>query len=253
VGFFYGDAYNSGMEIRKPQNYKARVSEKYYLTENKKYLLVKFELMNPSTMEFRAGQYISIKVSEAGERRSYSIASTPEVSHGVTIVAEMIPKGKGSDFLRMVEAGREVEILGPLGQFVIREGGEKRLFVATGSGIVPLYSMINDLLINRGEKKPIRLHWGMRNEQDLFWFDNFLRLAEEHPNFVFDQVLSKPSEEWSLCTGHVQECLRRDFEDESLDEWEAYVCGSPVVVGEIRAELERQGMPPDKIYQEKFV
>lgn len=240
--------------------YETRVSEKYYLTENEKFLLVKLELVKPNRIEFDAGQYVSIKINEQGERRSYSIASTPDVNHAITLVAEIIENGKGSEFLGNIPVGAEVEVMGPLGRFTVPQCHSdtcKRLFVATGSGIVPIKSMIEDLLINRKVTTPIRLHWGMRSESDLFWFDNFERLTEEHPNFVFDQVLSKPSEEWSLCTGHVQDCLGRDFTSEGsvqvLSEgWEAYICGHPERVESISQKLVEMGMDESKINHEKF-
>lgn len=234
----------------KPQQYKTRVSEKYYLTENKKYVLIKLELVEPKRIEYLAGQYISIKINEEGERRSYSIASTPDVGHGVTIMVEMT-EGKGGEYLRKLEIGDYVAILGPMGRFVVSEGEVKRLFVATGSGIVPVKAMIENLLINQHEKGQIRLHWGMRSEEDLFWLDNLERLTEEYPNFVFDQVLSQPSESWSLCTGHVQDCLVRDF-SEGIDGWEAYVCGNPEMVEEVRGVLIKLGMDEGRIHQEKY-
>lgn len=238
------------MTLPRAQQYKARVAEKYYLSEKEKYLLVRLELVEPARISFVAGQYISLKVDDQGVRRSYSIASTPDVNHGVTLVAEMIPGGKGSEYLTKIEIGAEVEILGPLGRFVV-EGGEKHLFVATGSGIVPIKAMIEDLLINKRETRPMRLHWGMRSETDMFWFDNFMRLAEEYPNFVFDQVLSQPSPDWELCSGHVQDCLARDLVGQ-LASWNSYVCGNPRMVEEITAKLEELGAKPENIYHEKF-
>lgn len=240
------------MEMAKAQIYITRISDKYYLDESEKYLLVKFELLDPEKLEFRAGQYVSIPVNAQGERRSYSIASTPDSEHGFSLVAEMIADGKGSRKLREEEIGAELEILAPLGNFVVRGKKEKLLFVATGSGIVPIWSMINDLLVNKKERRPIRLHWGMRNEAEMFWFDNMERLSEEYPNFVFDQVLSDPSEKWVLCTGHVQDCLKRDFEEERLEEWEGYVCGNPKMVEEMSVLLEELGMQQESIYHEKF-
>jgi NAD(P)H-flavin reductase len=124
--------------------------------------------------------------------------------------------------------------------------------VATGSGIVPIYSMINDLLINQHETRQIRLHWGLRDEANMFWFDNFERLMGEYPNFVFDPVLSRPGEEWSLCSGHVQDCLKRDFAL-GIDGWSGYVCGSPTMVEEVSQVLSELGMDAADIHHEKFV
>jgi NAD(P)H-flavin reductase len=239
------------MEMSKPQKYTARVSDKYFLTENEKFVYLKFELVLPDRIEYKAGQYVSIKINEVGERRSYSIASTSSDNHGFHLIVEVVGEGKGSNFLKNLEIGQEIEALAPMGQFVIKETSKKMLFVATGSGIVPIWSMINDLLINKKETRQMRLHWGMRNEEDLFFVDDLNQLSQEHPNFVFDIVLSKPSEEWDLCNGHVQDCLRRDFSS-GLNDWEAYVCGRPEIVIEIVNTLSELKMNPENIYHEKF-
>lgn len=240
------------MEFAKAQKYTARVSDKYYLTENEKFLYVKFELVLPDRIVYQAGQYISIKVNEQGERRSYSIVSSSDDNHGFHILAEMITGGKGSEFLKKVAIGDVVEVLAPLGRFVIQEqSANKILFVATGSGIAPIYSMINDLLINKHETRQIRLHWGMRNQDNLFFVDNLERLMEAYPNFVFDVVLSQPDEGWELCSGHVQDCLRRDFTS-GLGGWEGYVCGAPKMVEEVVPLLTELGIPADHVYHEKF-
>ena len=245
------------MEFVKAQKFVARVSDKYFLAENERYLFVKLELVTPDIISFVAGQYVSIKVNEQGMRRSYSVVSSPDDDHGVNLVAAMIPEGLGTGYLRKLKPGDEVEVLGPLGRFVVNETSpevaqSKLLFVATGSGIAPIWSMINDLLINKRESRQVRLHWGMRSEQELFWVDNWERLAEAHQNFVFDIVLSQPSEEWELCNGHVQDCLKRDFVKEGLREWEGYVCGNPEMVDEVTALLPTLGMNPANIYHEKF-
>lgn len=244
------------MELAKAEKYTARVSDCYYLNDNKSFMLVKLELVTPDRLAFLAGQYVSLKVNEKGERRSYSIASTPDVNHGVTLVAEIIPNGKGSEYIKSLKPGDEVEILAPLGRFTVDWEAvpkeRKLLFVATGSGIAPIYSMINDLLINKREIRPIRLHWGMRDESHIFWFDNFQRLAEQHPYFVFDMVLSRPSEGWELCRGHVQDCLGRDLGKEKMADWEGYVCGSPKVVEEVKELLIKMGMPETQVHHEKF-
>lgn len=237
---------------------KARLSDRYYLSENQRFLLLKFELVEPNEIIFEAGQYVSLKISDKGERRSYSIASTPDNKHGFSLLAEIVPEGKGSNYLKSLVPGDSVEILGPMGRFVVTlpagsgDDMSKLLFVATGSGIVPIWSMINDLLINKKVLTPVRLHWGMKREEDLFWIDNLERMAEAHPNFVYDIVLSRGSDEWELCRGHVQDCLSRDFGIGELSKWSGYVCGAKDIVLDICAKLEELSMPKEVIYHEKF-
>lgn len=253
------------MEFSQPQKYTARVSDKYFVSDNQRFLYIKFELVLPDRISYQAGQYVSLKISEQGERRSYSIANTPDNTHGFHLLIEMVREGKGSKYVQNLEIGEVVEVMAPLGKFVISDekyssipviqSPSKLLFVATGSGIVPIYAMINELLLNKNETRQMRLHWGMRSEEDLFFVDNLARLAETHPNFVFDIVLSRPSEEWDLCVGHVQDCLRRDFpvDGPGLGGWEGYVCGSPERVLDICLTLETLGMEKQNIYHEKFV
>lgn len=258
------------MELPKPQKYTAKLSDKYYLTDNQKYLYLKFELVSPDRIEYFAGQYVSIKINEAGERRSYSIASTPDDNHGFHLLVEVVPGGKGSNYLNELNIGQEVEILAPLGQFTIKPVNNltitpinhytnkalnnKLLFIGTGSGVVPLYAMIKDLLINKKETRDIRLHWGMRSEEDLFFVNDLNQLSEEHTNFVFDIVLSKPSESWQLCIGHVQDCITRDFgtTQVNLAEWEAYICGRPELVQDMSEKLVTLGIDKEKIYHERY-
>ena len=239
------------MEVIKPEKFLAKLSDRYYVNDSRRFLLTKFELVSPRVIEFLAGQYLSLKVSEKGVRRSYSFATTPDVKHGFTLLSEIIPDGLGSKYLLDLPMGGEIEALAPLGKFVIGDEA-KLLFVATGSGIVPIYSMITDLLLNKHEKRPIRLHWGMRRESDVFWFDNLERLAENNENFVFDLVLSQANEEWSLCSGHVQDCLSRDFEHEDMSFWGAYVCGNSKMVGEVKTLLREMGVSEENFHYEKF-
>lgn len=241
------------MDFVKTAGYLAKVSDKYFLSDNQRFLLIKLELVEPDRIEFLAGQYVSVKVNEKGERRCYSIVSTPDNNHGVTLLAEMVTGGKGSAYWQQLEIGAQVSMLAPMGKFVVKGESDKILLVATGSGIVPLWSILHDLLINKKETKPVRLHWGMRSEGDLFWIDNLERLTEAHPNFVFDIVLSKPSEEWELCSGHVQDCLERGFAKNGLAEWEAYVCGSQTMVESTMTKLVELGMKAENIFHEKFV
>lgn len=243
------------MNFEKPQVYKAKVAEKYHLTENGKFLLLKFELITPARIKFQAGQHVSMKINGNGERRSYSVANTPDVEHAVTIVADVLVNGVGSQYLKALSLGETVEILAPLGRFVVDEESIKDtkkslLFVATGSGIAPLKPMIEDLLINRKVKNPIRLHWGLRYEEDVFWFDNFERLMEEYPNFVFDLTLSQPSDGWRLCWGRVTDCVKRDFD--KMQEWDAYLCGNQAMIRDMTEILVHKGVKQERILTEKF-
>lgn len=231
-----------------PQQYRAKLSDKLRL--NEKFVEYKFELTEPNKMEFLAGQYVSIKVNDAGERRSYSIASSPEVDHGFELMLDIRPNGIGVQYFAGLNFGDEINFLSPMGTFVVADNQDEALvFIGTGSGIVPLRSMILDLLHNKKEKRPMVLHWGLRYADDLAWEDEFQDLAESYENFNFHPVLSKAPKKWPLCRGRVTNCL--DIHD-LLPNAGYYICGSKAMIEDVKVTLEKKGVLSENIYHEKF-
>jgi len=225
---------------------KKLLSSKYWL----------FEFVVPENFNFDAGQYLSFKVDERGLRRSYSIASEPGKKR-IEILLDVSPMGAGCKFLLGLKDGQKIEALGAMGGFVIIDSGEltvdkdsSLVFVGTGSGVAPLRSMIRDLLINKNNKSKIRLYWGLRFEKDVFWTDELNKLKNEYSNFDYDLVLSKPSEKWSHCSGHVTDCLLKH--SLSFVDTDFYLCGSKAMVEEIREFLLDKGVEKKRIFFEKF-
>jgi NAD(P)H-flavin reductase len=241
------DQINSTQPV-KPQEYTARLQDKFEL--NKKFLHLIFELESPHRMEFMSGQYVSMTISD-GEHRAYSICSSPEYDYKFELLIDISPQGKGSLFFQNLKIGDRVQVRGPQGNFILQDKeDEKELnFIATGSGVSPMRSMILDLLQRKGEKRPITLYWGLRFVEDLFWQDELAELEKSFSNFRFHPVLSKAIPQWNLCRGHVTDCL-------SVHEWETeagfYLCGNKDMVQGTKQLLIESGVKSDHIYHEMF-
>jgi NAD(P)H-flavin reductase len=210
-------------------------------------------LLFDEKLDFIPGQYASIKVSEAGHRRSYSIANLPG-EKTVELLVDITPMGMGSRYMMDLQVGDPVEMLCFLGRFVVEEpllaGPDKLLFVATGTGIAPFKPMIKDLLERKQFKGEIRLVWGMRYERDLYWVQEFEEMDRRFSNFQFDLTLSKPTPEWKGKNGRVEVVI-----DKLLWEWSevvVYLCGSTGMVEEMKEKLKTYGVVIDKIFYEKF-
>ena len=234
----------------KPQQFRAKVAEQIII--NEKFRFVHLELIEPDRLEFLAGQYISIDMGE-GYRRSYSIVSSPSEGHAVELCVDITPGHKGSQFFQKLKPGDEVKFIAPLGRLVMTEADKQRekqlLFVATGSGIAPLRSMILDLLEDKGDKRLIRLFWGLRFVKDMFWEEEFRLKHESFPNFHYKLMLSKPPVKWPLLAGystHEIKALELD------DTWGVYLCGNPEMITEVKALAEKKGVPENQIHFEKF-
>lgn len=232
-----------------PQKFTARLEEKIQL--NDKFINLQFELVEPHQMQFEAGQYVSIQVDEKGTRRSYSISSRPDVDHGFELLVDLEPQGLGVQFLDGLEFGQEISLLGPMGQFTIedREDEKSLVFVATGSGIAPFMSMVTDLLQVKQDPRPIILYWGLRYAEQMFWQDEFAQLAESFSNFKFHPVLSKPTQGWVLCSGHVTDCLSIH---DTLPDAGYYLCGNKGMIEDTIKVLTQMNVKTENIHHEKF-
>ncbi len=235
--------------MQPPQVCKAQLVDKRIL--NSKFIHYYFEFTQPASIPFAPGQYTSIKVSEHGDRRSYSICSSPEKNHGFELLVDKDPDGLGVKYLDNLLPGQEMEALFPMGVFTVANdpAEEALVFVATGSGIAPFRSMILDQLQERKNTQPIWLYWGLRHLEWLFWQDEFQELAEQFPNFHFHPVLSQAVDEWPLCRGRVTDCL-------SIHELPPkagyYVCGNQTMIKDVMTLLPTRGVEPTHIHHEKF-
>lgn len=233
----------------KPQRFTAKLTDKEVY--NEKFTRYVFELEHPNRMEFDAGQYVSITVDEHGDRRSYSICSTPDVHHSFELLIDQTPCGKGCTYFKGLELGKTVDVMGPLGRFVLVPDGdeEELVFVATGSGIAPFRSMILHLLQDLGEKRKITLYWGLRYVENIFWQNEFQDLVEQFDNFEFHPVISRAIEEWSLCRGRVTDCL--SIHDIPL-KGAYYLCGGAAMIEDVDKLLQEKGVAKENIHFEKF-
>ncbi len=238
-----------------PPTYKARLKEKIILTPHVRDFLI--ELEEPGTIDFKAGQFVLVKTKhpQTGEliSRAYSIASAPSETHVVRLNLEIVPQGKLTPLMEQWEVGAPIELQGPFGHFVVKSLPEKKtlLFVATGVGVAPFRSMIEDLL-SKGDSREFHLYFGVRSQEDIFYREVFEALASQHPNFHFTLTLSRPQESggWTGAYGRVTALLPDASFDPSTTD--AYLCGGKPMIDDVKKILLQKGFPPAQIFFEPF-
>lgn len=235
--------------MQPPQVCKVQLVDKKQL--NAKFVQYYFEYVSPASVPFEAGQYASFKVSEHGDRRSYSICSSPEKAHGFELMVDNTPNGLGVRYLDSMQLGQTADVLAPMGVFTIADDPteEQLMLIATGSGVTPFRSMVLDLLQEKQDQREIWLYWGLRHLEDLFWQDEFQELSEMFPNFHFHPVISQPTPEWPLCRGRVTDCLAVHALPPKAG---YYLCGNQAMIKEVMAFLPTKGVEPQHIHHEKF-
>jgi len=207
------------------------------------------ELLDPQEIRFQAGQFVSFEVPKAGLRfpvtRPYSIASRPASRGVIELLFNLVPGGPGSTFLFSLKNGDPVSFRGPAGTFVLRDYPERRLlFVATGTGIAPIRSMIHARLPS---PTPVTLIWGLRNERDLYYQDELAELAGQFPEFSYTVTLSQPSPSWAGAVGRVQSHI--DPHIANVDDLAVYVCGSRAMISSVTGLIRSRGVCPIHLEQ----
>lgn len=240
--------------------YQAKLLEKIEIAPE--IYLLKFAYPENSDWTYNAGQYMifHLPVEEKGHpaRRLYSIASSPLNKEHLDFIIELIPNGLGSTYVKNIQIGDIATLQGPAGLFTFKPSERESIFLATGTGIAPIYSIISTLLNNNsGKDKKLHLFWGMKYAKDLYIMDELQKLAEGHPNFRFTVCLSREEgeiDELTCIKGRVTHGLEQltTQDARSILQYDYYICGGPVVVESLRKFLEEKQIPRDQIHFEKF-
>ncbi|MEQ1794920.1 MAG: FAD-binding oxidoreductase, partial [Nitrospira sp.] len=209
-------------------------------------------LVEPATIEFKPGQFISFEIPhpETGRliTRAYSIASSPSRPDVITLLFNRVSGGPGSTWLYGLQEGDMTRFKGPAGHFTLRDDpGREQLFIATGTGITPIWAM---LLANaeRPDPKPATLFWGLRSQRDVYYQEDLLVLARKIPTMTTVLTLTRPEPGWTGETGRVQRLVEERVT--SVANLAVYLCGSGGMIADVTATLQQKGLCP--IYREKY-
>ena len=235
------------------QTFTARLRRSTSLSELTKHL--EFEMIGPPRFGFVAGQWLSFKANMPdGEEitRAYSIASPPSKNSSFALCLNRVQDGFMSNFLCDMKEGDEISCQGPFGDFILRPPMRDTVFIATGTGIAPLRSMLHWVLANEllHQGKQLWLVYGNRTEKDIYYHDEFLRLAAENANFHYLPTLSRSSAEWQGLRGYVQDHVPEVVRGRA--DMHAYICGLDKMVKANRELLKSLGWDRKSILYEKY-
>ncbi len=206
------------------------------------------------TIDFQAGQYINLQLPSDIGVRAFSLANPPSASGEIELNIRIVPGGAGTGWIhRSLKVGDRIGLTGPYGRFFVhKSAGVPSLFMAGGSGLSSPRSMILDLL-EEGSPHPITLVYGARNRAELYHHDEFVALAQRHPQFTYVPALSGEPEDsdWTGFRGHVHEAAKAHFDNDFRGR-KAYLCGPPLMIEACIAALMQGRLFERDIYTEKF-
>jgi NAD(P)H-flavin reductase len=213
--------------------------------------LIKLKLLEPQNIEYASGQFFEFEIPGLEDTRAYSLANKYEDGSILEFHVKRVPEGKGSNYMCDLEAGDTLTGSGPYGSMQLRSRDKDLIFIAGGSGMAPIKSLLEGLFSSSFGKEAW-FFYGARAKKDLYLIEEWEELARQHPNFHFVPALSQPdtSDEWDGETGFIADVISRTLEDAS--NMDAYLCGPPIMIETACDALSKSGMKGTNIAYDEF-
>ena len=209
--------------------------------------------------KFIPGQFITVDAKVNGEklRRDYSICSSAN-SDEVRIVVKAIPGGKFSTYANThLKEGNILKIATPEGKFILKTDPVNKknyLGIAAGSGITPVFSMIQTVLETEKESRFV-LVYGNKNKEKTIFKDQLDALAAEYGDrfqivYIFSKQLSEGSLAGRIDEEKIKDLLQNTYSNLNFDS--AFLCGPEEMINQAKKVLTDSGIPKENIHFELF-
>ena len=138
-------------------------------------------------------------------------------------------------FSQKKKSGDEMNLIGFFGDFILQENTNPKIFIATGTGLAPIFKMMNAI-----PDIPKKLYFSVSTEDEIFYQDELAKI----PNLENSSYVSREKVD-----GYREG--RMKFEDiEAPANAEFYLCGNPQMVENFVTEIKNAGF--ESVYFEQF-
>ncbi len=223
------------------QFYKLNLSRKVNETPNAVSLYFSIPDNLKEEFSFKAGQYLTLKTDINGEsvRRAYSISSI-DPSDEIRVSVKKVEGGRMSSYLvDQINAGDEIEVMVPQGNFLLKDSSNY-LFVAGGSGITPILSLIQEAK--------------SKAENMVLLFAN-----SDANSVMFKTELDEITDASGLNIHYFNSSENKRIDEKTIQEAytglvnaKAYICGPQALMDMAKTALEKNGCESSDIHIEYF-
>lgn len=213
--------------------------------------LINLDLTN-AEFSFTAGQAVMVGLHGSQLRKPYSIASAPwefEKTGTLQVLAQIDDTGSPDPHLELAQPGTRLDVEGPFGSFGLpADGSRPLLFVAGGTGIAPLRSMLIEHL-SRPSRQAVALVYSARSA-DEFAFRTELSALQAAGRIRPVFTVTRDDGTWQGRRGRIDESLLR----EALPSVDAacLICGPPQLINDTRTLLLTLGVSEGQILVERY-
>ena len=235
-------------------DFKDMVIDKEYLPEWEQYGMFDLKMKNPEPT-FRAYSMANHPAEGNIVMLNIRIATPPfdRVKGGF----QKVNPGICSSYIFSRKPGDKVTISGPYGEFFLKKNENEMMFIGGGAGMAPMRSHLFHLFHTVKEtKKNVTFWYGARSWREVFYYEQFMEIEKNFPNFKFHLALSdpQPEDKWEGPTGFIHQVIYDNYlaKHEEPEEIDYYLCGPPMMNDAVNKMLYDMGVPDENVLFDDF-
>lgn len=192
------------------------------------YNVKSFRLEVPGVLDFKAGQFLLVKLLADPQLKRYLSISSSPTEKGYLEFTKKLTESDFSKTLDSLSAGDEVAIQYPFGKFVLDESLPKIAFLSGGIGITPIRSICK-YVVDKNLKTDIVLVYANRSVKDVVFKDDFDAMMKGYSGLRVAHVLCETEPGFQCTVGRINAgVISQEIPD--YGERKFYLCGPPQMV-----------------------
>jgi len=184
---------------------------------------------------------VSAPIGENGklEVRPYTPVSDPNDRGYFDLVIKTYPQGVMSKHVATLSPGDTLEFKGPFSKIPVTLNMKKKIgMVAGGTGVTPMFQVINEILKNPNDKTEISFVYANLSEKDILLKDQLDQLALNHRDrfkihYTIDKAVTKT---WKHDVGFVSQDMLKKYLPPPSDDSLIMVCGPPPMMNHVSGD-----------------
>lgn len=235
--------------------YRTKVSAVRKMTDSIKEITVSCDA--DKTPAFKAGQFMLMRIPAYNNAafpalRAYSIASSPDEKGQLKFLVRLVENGYASTYIHNhLKEGDALPLMGPFGDFYLRESQKNIIMIAGGSGMAPMRSILK-YMSDHNIQRTVHFFFGGHDENDLFYEDEMTAISEKLSGFKFYPCVDTIKKTWNGDVGNVVQTAQKYLSPEEISVSRAYLCGGAGMLDAAVSFLTANGMNKDEIFYDKF-
>ena len=214
-----------------------------------------FSPVDTQLKTFSAGSHLNVRLP-AGKNgamviRTYTLSSSPKTLPAFKLTVKQVKDGHVSNWLaENLKPGMHLEFTEPTGDFVLPEQTPGRLlFIAAGSGITPMMSMLR-FLSETANKSEIDFLYYARSPEDIIFRVELDALCKKMQGLKINYCVETKTPEWFGLSGRI--CSTHLEQFNKLNQHEIYMCGPAPFMAAATSELNKLGVAEYQTHKEVF-